>query len=380
MRFADIKGHASTIEALRQMADTGRIPHAIMLGGQPGIGKMRLARAFAQYVHCSHRSGGDSCGVCPSCLQHQSLNNPDMHYIFPVIKQKSSGRAVSSDYMEEWREMLDTDSYMDPSIWLSTIDAGNSQPKIFVHEADDINAAASLSAFSEDYKIFLIWLPEKMQPEAANKLLKLIEEPFPDTIFLLVSNDTGSVLPTVFSRAQRFNLRKLTELEIADAAAEVAGADMARATSAAMLAEGSVSKALALLKDSADIEDFSNLFKAVMRGAYARRIALLRQLADKAAAMGREKLVRWLRYSSHLVRENFVFNLHCRQLNILTPQEREFSEKFAPFIHEGNVEKMLSEFSMAERDVARNANSKLVMFSLFLTLCALIRTSQRPQA
>lgn len=377
MRFSDIIGHHEIKDALRRMADTGRIPHAIMLSGPAGIGKTRLARAFAQYVHCSDRHDGDSCGRCPSCIQHKALNNPDMHYIYPVLRQSNPKRSVSADYIDEWRKMLAEDSYMDPSAWLTLLDAGNSQPAIYVDEADDLNATAALSAFREDYKIFLIWLPERMRPETANKLLKLIEEPFGDTLFILVSNDSGNVLPTIFSRTQRFNLRPLTVTELTEAMI-AENIDRTIAGTAAQLAEGSLINARAVVKADNEAAEFSNLFKSIMRAAYARKLGMLRQLTDKASAMGRERLRNFLTYCARMVRENFIRNLHQDSLNLMTPDEQEFSIRFAPFIHEGNAPQLLTQFSLAARDIERNANAKIVMFDLGLHLCALIRAAKRP--
>lgn len=379
MRFSDIIGHHEIKDALRHMADTSRIPHAIMLSGPAGIGKTRLARAFAQYIHCTDRQHGDSCGRCPSCVQHQALNNPDMHYIYPVLRQSNPKRSISADYIEEWRKLLNEDTYMDSATWLTLLDAGNSQPAIYVDEADDLNSTAALSAFREDYKIFLIWLPERMRPETANKLLKLIEEPFEDTLFILVSNDSGSVLPTIFSRTQRFNLRPLTVAEITEALINE-NFDPSTAANAAQLAEGSVINARTIANADNDIAEFCNLFKAIMRAAYARKLNMLRQLTDKASAMGRERLRSFLTYCARMIRENFICNLHQDALNLMTSDEQEFSIRFAPFIHEGNAPQLLTQLSLAARDIERNANAKIVMFDLGLHLCALIRATKRPPA
>lgn len=372
MKFSDIAGHSDVIASLREVADTSKIPHAILLSGISGIGKMRLARAFAQYVHCKNHVNGDSCGVCPSCLQHQKFNNPDIHFSYPIVKKDKA--LISTDFIEEWKEMLRDWGYMPPEKWNELINAGNSQPAIFVNESEDIISKASLSAYQENYKIFIMWLPEKMRPEAANKLLKIIEEPFEDTIFILVSNDDSKVLPTIYSRAQRFNLRPLSQDDISSHLAENFGIDPQTASAASRISEGSIGKAEELACHPDEILEFSSLFKEIMRMGYALNARRLKQLSETCAAMGREKLLRFLSYSGRMVRENFIYNMRMPQISLLTPEEEEFSYKFAPFIHEGNVETLSEEISRAAADVERNANAKIAMFDLMLLLSQGVRT------
>ena len=224
------------------MADSGRVPHALMLGGMPGIGKMRLARAFAQYLHCQARVDGDSCGRCPSCIQHQTLNNPDLHFAYPIVKIDSKP-TLCSDWAPQWREMLEQWSYMPPERWNELMNVGASQPRIFVTESEEIINRATLSAYKEKLKIFIIWLPELMQNETANKLLKIIEEPFSDTVFILVSNNDAAVLPTISSRTRRLNMLPLPEDEIASWLCEQRGLDSREALATARRAGGSISKA-----------------------------------------------------------------------------------------------------------------------------------------
>lgn len=376
MRFADIAGHSEIISSLRERADQNRIPHAILLSGISGIGKFRLARAFAQYVHCTNRQNGDSCGKCPSCLQNQSLNNPDTHYIFPVVKRDKA--ELSTDFYPAWKEMLNDWSYMPPEKWNDLMQAGNSQPVIRVAESEDIIVKASLSPYQENYKIFIIWLPEKLQLEAANKLLKVIEEPYEDTIFLLVSNDDSKLLPTIFSRTQRYNMRPLSEVEIAGHLSHGRGISPDVAGAASRIAEGSIAKAESLAVHPDEILEFSDLFKETMRMAYALRASALRSISERCADMGREKLLRFLAYCGRMIRENFIYNLKMPQISLLTPEEEQFSYRFAPFIHEGNVEMLAKEISRAAIDIGRNANSKIVMFDLMLLLSQWVRKPKVP--
>ena len=196
------------------MVDTDRIPHAMMLSGPSGVGKMMLARAFANYLHCQEPRDGEPCGHCQACLQHRNFNHPDLHFVFPFVKSKTRKIIVSDDLIPQWKEMLQTYPAMPTEKWLDIIDAGNSQPRIYVEEADAIVRSESLPAYSSKYKIFIIWLPERMQVEAANKLLKVVEEPPEGTIFLFVSNDPSKVLPTIISRTQSYPLSPLPRPEI----------------------------------------------------------------------------------------------------------------------------------------------------------------------
>lgn len=370
MKFQEITGHKDIIESLRGLVDEGQIPHAMLFSGISGVGKMRVARAFAQYLHCKNRQGGDACGKCPSCLQHQKHNNPDLHFIYPIVKK--DGALISKDLIEPWREMLDENSYMPPEKWNDLIKAGNSQPVIYVDESEEIINRASLSAFQEDFKIFIIWQPEKMRIEAANKLLKMIEEPFEDTVFILVSNNESRILPTILSRTRRYNFKPLSEIELQSLLLNK-GVEKEMAKDAARIAGGSLQKADEIACHPEELIEFSDLFKEIMRAAYALKAKNLKELSETAAAFGREKLGRFLSYSSRMIRENYIYNYNLPSLNMMTKDEADFSTRFAPFIHDGNVESLSEEIGRAATDIERNGNAKIVMFDLMLLLSRLVR-------
>ena len=379
MKFSEIPGHNSVKRALVELADSDRIPHAIMLCGPSGIGKMLLARTFVSYVHCTDRQGGEPCGKCASCRQHASFNNPDTHFIYPIVKSESQKILLSSDRIEQWHRMLTEYPSMQPEKWTEILGAGNSQPAIYVNDAEYIVSAEALSNYSSNYKFFVIWLPEKMNLQAANKLLKVIEEPLPGTVFLLVSNEENLVLPTITSRTRRFNMAPLTREEIADYMVKRHGMKDYEAFELSRLAEGRISKADELAGFSEEKEEFETLFRDIMRNAYSKKIAVLRLLSEKAAAFGREKLLRFLDYMARMTRENFIYNMKMPQLSALTRSEEEFSRRFSPFINHSNVEDMMREIGRAENEVARNANGKIVMFDLFLLMIGyLLRKPQNP--
>ncbi|MDE5662947.1 MAG: DNA polymerase III subunit [Muribaculaceae bacterium] len=365
MRFADTIGNPEAIEALRSMVDSDRIPHALLLAGPSGIGKMQLARAFISYINCTDRHNGDACGRCPSCRRIAAGNDPDIHYVYPICKKDK--RSVSIDCLEQWNQMLKDSPYMDPTRWLELLEAGNSQPQIYVNEADAIAETAALSSYADRFKIFLIWLPERMNLQAANKLLKLLEEPYEDTIFIAVSNEPAQILPTIMSRMRRIEMRPPQPDTILQALMN-RGVSQEAAESAATLCGGSLRRAFQLLGNTGETEEFGLIFRDTMRNAYARNAINLRQISEQVAAMGREKIMRLLDYFSRMVRENFIANLSIPPLNAMTRDEVQFASRFAPYIHSGNVETMLSDTDRARADIARNANSKIVLFDYFLQL------------
>jgi DNA polymerase-3 subunit delta' len=373
MKFADIIGHNGIKNTLREMIDSERIPHAIMIAGQSGIEKTLLARAYAQYIHCTNRTNGEPCGKCPACLQHQSLNHPDMHYVFPILKKNAPKRTLCEDYLDIWRQFLEESPLMSLPKWNELIEAGNSQPVIYVTESEEIVRKMSLSPYTASHKIMLIWQPERMNVDAANKLLKIIEEPYPDTFFIMVSNDPQAVLPTILSRVRLFSCNRLNDNEVAEYLTRKCNLPEDRAIELAPLAEGKLLSALQYASDSSEQATFSGLFKNIMRDAYSRKVSALKETSDSLASMGREKIRRFLSYCIRMVRENYIYNIGIAELNILTSDEAAFSSKFSPFIHDGNVEEMSKQIDQASFDIERNANAKIVLFNLMIHLMILLR-------
>lgn len=372
MRFADIPGHDDVKKRLREMADSGRIPHALLLEGPAGAGKFALARAFAQYIHCTARTpDGDSCGRCPSCLQHQAFNHIDTVFSFPVVK-KNSKPTISDDYADVFREFMGKYPYMDFDRWLEMLDNINAQPQIFVEEGNELLRRLTFMARQARFKVVLLWLPERMKEETANKLLKLVEEPFGDTIFLMVSNNARRILPTIYSRTQRVNVRRYDDDElVAILSAHGFGDEQAR--DAARIAEGNVNEALKLADVSKERMQYFELFVELMRKAYARKVGDLRLWSQTVAALGREPVMQFIDYCTRLIRESFLLHLGDTALLTMNAAERAFTAKFFPFINERNVEEMTALFDDARRDIAGNANAKIVFFDLAVRVIILIR-------
>ena len=373
MKFSDIPFHETAKERIRAMVDSDRIPHALLIEGAPGIGKFALARAAAQYIHCENRHDGDSCGECPSCLQHASFNHIDTHFVFPIIKKKSGSPSFCDDFLEEWRNFITDNPYMDFQQWMSYLDSPNTQPLIYVDESDALIHKLSFTTHSSKYKIALVWLPERMHVSAANKLLKQIEEPFSDTLFIMVSNNAKEILPTIYSRVQRIELKRLPDEVIANQLATRYALDNSDAMAIAHLAEGSMIRAKNYLNKSSENHHFLELFMALMRLAYQRHVKELKEWATDIASLGRETELRFLEYCMRLIRENFIMNLHVSSLNYMNKEEAAFGANFARFINERNVLKIVDELDKASIDIAGNGNAKIVLFDMAVRMIILLK-------
>ncbi|WP_289713289.1 AAA family ATPase [uncultured Muribaculum sp.] len=373
MRFADIPWHEDAKQRLRNMIQTNRLPHALLISGPEGVGKMMMARAAAQYIHCENPTpDGDSCGTCPACLQHSTQNHIDTHYIFPLVKGKSSS-PLCDDYMAEWRKFLLQTPYMDFKEWMNELDSPNSQPMIFVGESDSLIHKLNFTSHKARYKVVILWLPERLMEQTANKLLKLIEEPHDDVKFILVSNNDKAILPTIYSRTQRIELKRLPDHIISAHLAETYGIDPADANALAHSAEGSMNRALASVGMSKENQEFLNLFMLLMREAYQRDIKGLKDWATEISAMGREQELRFLSYCGRLIRENFIYNIGRPDLNYLNKSEAAFSKNFARFVNERNVQQIMEEINQACTDIAGNANAKIVLFDFAVRMILLLK-------
>lgn len=371
MKFADIAGHEEVKRRLREMVDKNRIPHALLLEGPSGTGKFMLARAFAQYIHCENRHDGDSCGECPACRQHEAFNHIDTIYSFPVVK-KSGRTALSDDYRDSFGEFMVESPYMDFDRWVSKLDNINAQPMIYVEEGAELLRRLTYMTRRSKYKVVLLWLPERLKEETANKLLKLVEEPFGDTIFVMVSNNGRGILPTIYSRTQRIPVPRYSDAEL-EYVLQTQGMTTATAADMARIADGSVNQAWKIAQVSAERRKYFDLFAELMRKAYGRKVLELRGWSKAVAEMGRETEMQFIDYCCRLIRESFVMHLHVDQLLTLSTAEREFVNRFFPFINEKNVVDMIELFDRSRRDIAANGNAKIIFFDLAVRVIILIR-------
>ena len=371
MYFRDVIGQEEAKQRLIQEAREGRIPHARLFCGPEGIGKLPLAIAYARYLSCSNPGESDACGICPNCVKYNKLAHPDLHFVFPVIKKKNKD-TVSDDYIAEWREFISSTPYFNLNMWLKEMGAENQQALIYVKESDEIYRKLNLKSSQGGYKVMIIWLPEKMNIECSNKLLKLLEEPPSQTVFLLVSEEPDLLLTTIQSRTQRFNLYGIEDDEIAEKLIQQYGLSEKDATNIARLSGGNFLKALDTIHLNEENEWFFELFVSLMRLSYQRKIREMKQWSEILASIGRERQKQFLLYSQRMIRENFIYNFHDSSLNYLSEEEQKFSNRFAPFVNERNVMGIMDELSEAQRHIEQNVNAKMVFFDFALKMIVLL--------
>ena len=331
----------------RLLADftANRVPHALMLTGPAGSGKLALAVAFAQALLCQHPDeNGSPCGMCMSCRMAAKLEHPDLHFTFPIVKDAKikAEEAISDLFIKDWRSRVLESPYFDLNDWLQVMGAENQQAKYYVAESDNIQRKLMLKSSQGGRKVMVVWLPEKMNQETANKLLKLFEEPPADTHFLMVSEEPDLVLGTILSRTQRILVPPLSREEYQQA------------------------------HPPKDERLFLDLFMMLMRLSYQRKVKDMREWSEQVAGMGRETQKSFLQFCQRQVRENFVYNFRQAELNDQTADEAAFSQNFARFINERNVIPITEELTKAEADIAQNVNARMVFFDLSLKMIVML--------
>lgn len=376
MKFKEVIGQEEAQQRLIQMVSEGRVPHAMMFCGPSGCGKMALALAFASYLLCKNSEGtDDSCGTCQQCAMLRSWSHPDLLFTYPVIKPSGSSadhKTISDDYAREWREMLSEGPYFSMDQWLEKMKAGNQQALIYVAESEVLIRKLSMKSSQGGYKVNIIWLPERMREDCANKMLKIIEEPPQQTVFLMVCEEPERLLETIRSRVQRIDIKRIDTQAIEKALVERRAIDEVMAHQIARASNGDWLKALEELDASNENHQFLDLFILLMRQAYMRNVKDLKAWSENVAALGRERQKRMLVYFQHLVRENFMYNFGNPELVYMTTAESNFAKNFARFINEANVIEINDIFATALRDIGQNGNPKMVFYDVALKMIVAI--------
>ena len=379
MRFADITGQEDLKRHLVQSVDAGRVSHAQLFTGQAGAGALALAVAHVQYLCCHHRHDGDSCGECPDCRQIAALAHPDLHLVFPVNKQgKKSGEVMRSDeFLPLFRAIFgENGGYFSAQDWYERLDLGKTlKGMIAAREADEIIRKLSFKSFEADYKTMLIWLPEAMNEEAANKILKILEEPWEKTLFLLVSEQPDRLLPTILSRTQEVAVPRIAPDVLERVARERGIADPVKARNMARLAGGDLLELKHLVAGESDAlrkENF-DLFCGLMRLSYNDKHLELVAWAEDAAQLSREQQRAFLRDAARLLRESYMLHAGINEVCYLWGEELAFCTKFAPFIGSQNIEPLIGEIESALAQISQNGNPTIVFTHFALAVSKMIK-------
>jgi DNA polymerase-3 subunit delta' len=375
MNFSQIPGQQEIKIKLLRSVKEERVSHAQLFAGPEGCGSMALALAYARYISCENRTVSDSCGSCKSCVKYEKLIHPDLHFVFPVIKGKKATDPVSDNYLEEWREFIKKSPYFNLNNWMDFIDVGNAQGMIFASEASEIIKKLSLKTFESEFKIMIIWLPEKMHQATANKLLKMIEEPPEKTLFLLISEEPDKVIPTILSRCQLVKIPSFKTNDIEKYLLERFKLTAEKAADISRVSNGNITRAIELCEN--EESNLANLerFKSLMRFAWKRDIISLINWSEEVASTGREAQKNFISFSLRLLRENLMLTLGQlkNSLVYLTGAEAEFSGKFHPSVNQDNIYHLNEELNLVYSHIEANGNAKIIFLDLALKVTKLIR-------
>lgn len=372
MQFSEIIGQEEVKNRLRQSVLQGRMPHAQLFCGVEGVGKLALAVAYAQYACCTNRTETDSCGTCPSCIKFAKMAHPDLHLVFPFAKNESKKLTLCDHFVNEFREAVVANPYLTLNQWMTRVAAGK-QGMIYASEGDEIIRKLNLKTFESDYKVMIIWHPEKMHESCANHLLKIIEEPPAQTLFLLISDQPEEIIGTIRSRVQRVPVPPLTVDDLQQAATQKLNLDAQQISLWSRMAQGSWSKLIGLVEQNDEQTQNYAWFVQLMRAAWALNVKEIMRWSAELKAAGREATKNFLQYAQRMIRENFIQHLQQPELNYMTSDEAMFAGKFAQFINERNVELIMAELQLAEAQIEQNCNGDIVMCDLGSKLYRLLK-------
>jgi len=372
VRFSSLTGHAALKATLINNVREGRVAHAQLFLGPRGSGTLPLALAYARYLFCQQPGAADACGECPSCQQMDHLAHPDLNLAFPIFfiekKPKTCDHLIG-----EWRQAVLAEPYLDEELWRGALGTSETkQLRIGVDIAQEIGRRMSLKAYRGGWKVMLIWLPEAMNLEAANKLLKALEEPEPNTVFLLVSHQADRLLPTVLSRVQLVKVPALTEADVLEEL-QVRFPDLgeAEARAIAIRSEGDVLEATTMAEKGED--ELFLLFRDWLRACYARKVDLTSGHMEVFNKLGREKQKALMRYALYLMRQCVLQWQGAHPLVVVAGEERDFVEKFATLVNERNIPGIREELEIAHYHLERNANPKVLFMDLSYRMMGLLR-------
>lgn len=376
MKFSDIIGQEYIKPILIRSVDEHRISHAQLFLGNEGSGTLAMALAYAQYINCENKQNGDSCGTCPSCIKMAKLIHPDVHFVFPTATTTNHPKKpISKEFYKEWREIIEKNQYFSLFDWYAHIGIDNKQGIINADDCNEINKILSLKTYEAEYKIMIIWMIEKLYYSAAPKLLKILEEPPPKTLFIAIAESKDQILNTILSRMQALQFNRFKNQDIRQWLQRYLQTDEARAQKIATQSQGNLNLAQKIHNENNEDEQLFQEFVQWMRHCYGNKIVEINQWVNQIAGVGRERQKIFLNLAARVIREALLFNLKLPELLKVSTSENEFVQKFSPFIHQKNIPYIYEEIQKAVFHIERNVNAKLVFMDLSLKFSKLLRMS-----
>ncbi|MND92185.1 DNA polymerase III subunit tau [compost metagenome] len=379
MQFSDILGQDYIKSHLTKSADLGRIPHAQLFVGPEGSGTLPMAIAYAQYILCGNQNGENS-GINESCnIKFQKISHPDLHFVYPTVStEEVKQKPKSLDFISDWRQFISENPYGGLFDWYSHLGVQNKQGEIRVDDAQEILKSLSLKSYEGGYKIMIVWMADKLNTAASNKLLKLLEEPPEKTVFILISEHEEDIIQTIRSRCQILHFNGLSETSIANALVSRHQIESKLATKIAHQAQGNYNKALHLIHNDSDEFPFDQWFVTWVRAAFkakgnASAIQDLILWSEQIAALGRETQKKFLQFCIEMFRQALLLNYETKDLVYMEPKVEKFKlENFAPFVNGNNITEIFKELSDAMYHIERNGNAKIILTDLSIKLTRLI--------
>lgn len=366
MRFAEVIGHAGIKNRLVRTVKENRISHAQLFLGPSGTGKLAMAIAYAQYINCRDKKQNDSCGICPSCVKYAKLAHPDLHFLYPTAKTDKIEKPVSLDFVKEWRELLiERKQYITLTDWYTRINIERKQAIINARDCNNLITTLSYKNYEADYKVMIIWMVEKLFHAAAPKILKILEEPPDKTLFILVAEDTESILPTILSRTQIIRIPPIDNDSLLDHFISQ-GANPQLVNDAVRVFPGDLIKVENMIQDGNTDDQYFELFRQWMRLCYQGKMDELIRFVSDLVKNTREFQKSFLTYGLRMARETFLVNRGNTELTRMSGKEAELVDKFNPFINAKNIQYINEELNSAIYHVERNVNSSVMFLDISL--------------
>jgi DNA polymerase-3 subunit delta' len=372
MQFRDVIGQRTVKLRLTNSVKENRVSHAQLFLGPAGSGNLAMAIAYAQFLVCENK-GEDSCGTCSACIKMNKMVHPDVTYSYPVAPKEKISKPKSIDYAEDWRKAVLENPYMDFNDWVESLSIENKQGIISVEESADILRRLSLKSVESGYKIVVIWQPEKLHISAANKLLKIIEEPPEQTVFILVANDHEQIISTITSRTQLIKINRISDEEMLENLVSAHGLSREAAKKIVHRADGDYREALLLLSHDPQEDDDAQLFLDWMRNCLKSNVANIAAFSESMSKVGREKQKMFLQTALHIARECIVMNYADHTMVRMEGKEFEDFRRFSPFVNKNNAEQFVEELNKAHFHLERNANTKILFTDLSFTMNQLLQ-------